>query len=132
MLESTGMLGTPGFLAKVFDVLGREDVDIDMISTSEVSLSMTCDGESKLNGAIRELDKLGQVTVVTEKSIVCIVGKNVKHQQGLGALIFSALHDADVNVEMISQGANKINISLLIDDKDVKSAIPALHAALFK
>jgi aspartate kinase len=132
MLESTSMLGTPGFLARVFDILGREDVDIDMISTSEVSVSMTCDGESKLNGAIRELDKLGRVTVVTDKSIVCIVGKNVKDQQGLGATIFAALRDADVNVEMISQGANKINISLLIDDGDVKAAIPALHGSLFK
>jgi aspartate kinase len=130
-IESAQMLGQPGFLARVFDVLGREKVDIDMISTSEVSVSMTCDGESELNNAVRALDALGRVSIVTEKAIVCVVGRNVKAQRGLAARVFGALTEAEVNVEMISQGANKINLSLLIDDRDVDKAIPALHAALF-
>ncbi|MCA8916252.1 MAG: aspartate kinase [Planctomycetes bacterium] len=131
-IESTQMLGQPGFLAKVFDVLGREKVDIDMISTSEISVSMTCPGASDLNGAVKAMEQFGRVHVVTDKSIVCVVGKNVKKQRGLGAKVFTALRDADVNVEMISQGANKINLSFLIDDNDVEKTIPALHDALFK
>jgi aspartate kinase len=131
-IESPQMLGQPGFLAKVFDVLGREKIDIDMISTSEISVSMTCSGVSNLNEAVKALEGHGRVSVVSDKAIVCIVGKNVKAQRGLGAKIFTALRDADVNVEMISQGANKINISLLIDDGDIPKAIPALHASLFK
>lgn len=131
-IESTQMLGQPGFLAKVFDVLGREKVDIDMISTSEISVSMTCPGASNLNGAMKALEQFGRVSVVTDKTIVCVVGKNVKKQRGLGAKVFTALRDSEVNVEMISQGANKINLSFLIDDSDVKKAVPALHDALFE
>ncbi len=93
---------------------------------------MTCSGVSNLNEAVKALEGHGRVSVVSDKAIVCIVGKNVKAQRGLGAKIFTALRDADVNVEMISQGANKINISLLIDDSDIDKAIPALHGALFK
>ena len=130
-IESPQMLGQPGFLAKVFDVLGREKIDIDMISTSEISVSMTCPGASNLNEAVKALEHLGRVSVVSEKAIVCVVGKNVKKQRGLGAKVFVALHEADVNVEMISQGANKINLSFLVDDADVDRTIPALHGALF-
>lgn len=130
-IESPQMLGQPGFLAKIFDVLGREKIDIDMISTSEISVSMTCPGASNLNEAVKALEHLGRVSVVSEKAIVCVVGKNVKKQRGLGAKVFVALKDADVNVEMISQGANKINLSFLIDDADVDKTIPALHGALF-
>ncbi|MCC7510720.1 MAG: aspartate kinase [Planctomycetes bacterium] len=131
-IESPQMLGQPGFLAKVFDVLGREKIDIDMISTSEISVSMTCPGVANLNEAAKALEVHGRVSVVSDKTIVCVVGKNVKAQRGLAARVFGALRDCDVNVEMISQGANKINLSFLIDDDDIAKAVPALHAALFK
>lgn len=130
-IESTQMLGQPGFLAKVFGVLGRERIDIDMITTSEISVSMTCPDASKLNKAVKDLEEYGRVNVTSEKTIICVVGKNVRKMRGLGAKVFTALRDADVNVEMVSQGANKINLSLLIDDSDIGIAIPALHAALF-
>lgn len=131
-IESTQMLGTPGFLAKIFDILGREKIDIDMISTSEISVSMTCAGVAHMNEAVKALEQYGRVSVVTDKSIVCVVGKNVKAAKGLAAKVFGALRDVDVNVEMISQGANKINLSFLIDDDDIKKAVPALHSGLFK
>lgn len=130
-IESTMMLGQPGFLAKVFDVLGRDGVDIDMISTSEVSVSMTCPELPNLNTVVKHLEQFGRTSLVTDKTIVCVVGKNVKEQKGLGAKVFTALRDSDVNVEMISQGANKINLSFLIDDSAIPRAIPALHKALF-
>lgn len=130
-IESPSMLGQSGFMARVFDVLGREKIDIDMITTSEISVSMTCSGASVLNEAIKQLEPHGKVTVTTDKAIVCVVGKNVRTQIGLGARVFTALAETDVNVEMVSQGANKINLSFLIDDDDIKKAIPALHDALF-
>jgi aspartate kinase len=130
-IESAKMLGQPGFLARVFDVLGREKIDIDMITTSEISVSMTCRPGPTLDAAVEQLGQFGRVHVDRDKTIVCIVGKNVKHQKGLGAKVFGALGNAEVNVEMISQGAYKINLSLLIDDKEIARAIPALHRALF-
>lgn len=130
-LESTKMLGQHGFLARLFDVLGRHKIDVDMISTSEISVSMTCRPTGTLDEVVADLQQFGKVQVDHNKTIICIVGKNVKHQKGLGAKIFGALGQAEINVEMISQGANKINLSLLIDDREIPKAIPALHKALF-
>lgn len=130
-IESTMMLGQPGFLARIFEVLGRHRIDLDMISTSEVTVSMTCGTATDLSRAVEDLEQYGHVRVDREKSMLCIVGKSVKEQAGLGARIFGALAKANVNVEMISQGASNINISLLIADRDAATAVSALHTALF-
>jgi aspartate kinase len=131
-VESTKMLGQPGFLARIFEVFGRNKIDIDMISTSEITVSMTCDPKAKLETTLSELDEQGRVRVDREKTIVCIVGRNMKQQRGVRARIFGALAEAEVNVEMISQGANNINISLLLSDADAPAAVAALHGALFE
>jgi aspartate kinase len=131
-IESTSMLGQPGFLARIFEVLGRNKIDIDMISTSEVTVSMTARAVPNTGALIEALVPFGRVAMDRQKTIVCVVGKNVKYQRGLGGKIFGALAKADVNVEMISVGANKINISLLIDDADIPRAVPALHSMLFE
>jgi aspartate kinase len=130
-IESTSMLGQPGFLGRIFDVMGRHKIDIDMISTSEVTVSMTSRAVPALQDAVEDLRQYGRVSMDEKKTILCVVGRNVKHQRGLGAKIFTALSKADVNVEMISVGANKINISLLIDDAEIPRAVPSLHSALF-
>jgi aspartate kinase len=130
-IESPRMLGQPGFLARIFDVLGRSSIDVDMISTSEVSVSMTCQDRGGLKAALAELERHGRVLVEGEKTIVCVVGKNVRRTRGLAARVFGALDEAKVNVEMISQGANQINLSFLIADRDIEPAIKSLHRALF-
>lgn len=130
-IESAVMLGQPGFLARVFDVLGRLKVDVDMISTSEVTVSITCAPVANLAEVKEALEQHGRVTVAEKKSLLCIVGKDLKAQAGLGAKIFGALSQEQINVEMISHGAKAINLSLLVDDQDVRRAVPALHRALF-
>jgi aspartate kinase len=130
-VTSTSMLGQPGFLARIFDVLGRGKIDIDMVSTSEVSVSMTCPPSANLSEVVDGLSALGRVTLDEHKTIICIVGKNVKRTHGIAAKVFGSLSQAEVNVEMISHGANNINLSLLIDDKEVPRAIKSLHSALF-
>lgn len=130
-IENPMMLGQPGFLARVFDILGSMKVDVDMISTSHVSVSMTVPALSHLDDVVAALSAHGRVTVAKGKTLVCIVGRNVKHQAGLGARVFGALSKCDVNVEMISHGANNINLSLLIGDEDIGKAIPSLHGELF-
>lgn len=130
-ITSTSMLGQPGFLARIFDVLGRNKIDVDMISTSEISVSMTCKPVPSLSEAVEQLEQHGRVTVDQHKSIICIVGKNVKRTHGIGAKVFGALSQAGVNVEMISHGANNINLSVLVDDRDVAGAVRSLHGALF-
>lgn len=131
-LESPKMLGQPGFLAKIFEVLGRHQVDVDMISTSEVSVSMTIEATPGLTAAHRELEDHGTVSVAHGKSLVCVVGRDLKAQHSLAGRVFGALGQAEVPVEMISFGANAINLSFLVADDDVKRAVPALHAVLFE
>lgn len=130
-IENPTMLGQHGFLARVFDILGRMKVDVDMISTSHVSVSMTVPPLADLDDVVSELSAHGRVMVAKDKTIVCIVGRNVKHETGLGARIFGALRDEGVNVEMISHGANNINLSLLIDDAQIDAAVRGLHAEFF-
>ncbi|MBK8012277.1 MAG: aspartate kinase [Deltaproteobacteria bacterium] len=131
-IESTRMLGQVGFLAKIFDEIGRAGLVIDMISTSEVTVSMTTgqDGPN-LEQALALLSSFGRATVERGKTIVCVVGKNVRNARGLSARVFAALERVETNVEMISMGANKINLSFLIDDREVQKVIPELHRALF-
>src|SRR5688572_26657237 len=130
-IENPTMLGQHGFLARVFEIMGRLQVDVDMISTSHVSVSMTTPVLKNLDEVVEALSQHGRVTVAKEKTIVCIVGRNAKYQAGLGARVFGALRDAGVNVEMVSHGANNINIGLLIDDADIGKAVKGLHTELF-
>jgi aspartate kinase len=130
-IENPTMLGQHGFLARVFEIMGRLQVDVDMISTSHISVSMTTPVLKNLDEVVEALSQHGRVTVAKEKTIVSIVGRNVKHQTGLGARIFGSLRDAGVNVEMVSHGANNINIGLLIDDAEIGKAVKSLHGELF-
>ena len=129
-IESAGMLGQYGFLARVFSLIAEHEVDIDMVSTSEISVSMTT-ARGDLSRLVRALETFGSVKVAENKSLVCVVGRRIKRQTGVAAQVFSALSDAEVNVEMISHGANNINLSFVVDDAQVSDAVLALHKSLF-
>jgi aspartate kinase len=131
-IESTTMLGQPGFLAQVFDRLGRAGIDIDMISTSEVTVSMTTREALDDPELLRELESFGRVEVARHRSLICVVGRTLRTEPGVASAVFAALAAAGVNVEMISHGANNINLSLMVRDEDVAQAVPALHAAFFR
>jgi len=130
-IRSATMLGQPGFLASVFEILGRDEVDVDMVSTSEVSVSLTTDGRIEIERTLEKLEALGRVDVETDRALLCIVGRRLRSSPGIAAKVFAALEAADVNVEMISHGANAINLSLVVRDTAVSSAVRALHAAFF-
>lgn len=131
VISSTSMLGHAGFLAKVFQVLGRHNVDIDMIATSEVSISMTTDNLDGLNDALGELEEFGHCVMHTEKTILAVVGHGMSRRYGLGEQILHALAVEGVNVHMLSYGVGSINFSMLIDDDGVGKAVPTLHRVLF-
>lgn len=128
-IESARMLMQHGFLLKIFEVLAAEEVSVDMISTSEISVSMTTAAD--VDDLAEKLAAYGRVTIDRNKSLVCIVGRELKNQLGLGGRVFTALADAKVNVEMISHGANNINLSFLVDDTQIDATVHALHEALF-
>lgn len=129
-INSNRMLMAYGFMAKVFNLLAKHGIIIDLIATSEVNISMTVENIDKLTKAIAELEELGRVTVNKNMAIVSLVGRGQKHSVGLAGKMFSVLASEEINIEMISQGASEINISCVIEDTAADRALKAIHNAL--
>ncbi|MDX6769375.1 MAG: aspartate kinase [Elusimicrobiota bacterium] len=130
--ESPRMLSGPGFLARIFGALARHDIDVDMVATSEVSVSATTGDERGVAKAVEELSPEFETTVERGMSVVCAVGDAISSTQGVAGEIFSAMKEARVNVRMISQGASKNNVAFVVADQDVETAVRALHARFFR
>jgi aspartate kinase len=131
VLRTTRMFAQSGFLARVFEILGRHQVDVDMISTSEVSVSLTSGDRFGLENAAEELRSIGEVVVKHGKTILVVVGQHLPERPGIGARILGSVAEAGVNVEMISYGMDSINFTMLIDDADIGRAVRVLHAITF-
>ena len=123
------MLMAHGFLRQIFEVFDRHRCPVDMVSTSEVSVSLTVDSNHAIPAIAQDLGKLADVKFTGRKAIVCLVGENLRNTPGVAAGVFGAL--GDVNVRMISQGASEINISFVIDEEDVPTAVRRLHEKFF-
>jgi aspartate kinase len=123
------MLMSHGYLRAIFEVFDRHKCPVDMVSTSEVSISLTVDSNEKLPAIAADLSQLADVKYEGRKALICMVGENIRGQQGIAARVFQAIRH--VNVRMISQGASEINMSFMIEEEDVEEAIRSLHAAFF-
>jgi aspartate kinase len=131
-ITSPRMLGMHGFMAKVFEVCARHELDIHMIATSEVSLSLTTPHHEHLEKLVKDLAQYGTVTVERDKSLLCVVGESMAGVSGVTGMITGVLAREKVNIRMISQGANEINIALLIATADLERTIAALHREIFE
>jgi len=123
------MLMSHGYLKAVFDVFDKYHCPIDLVSTSEVSISLTVDSDEQLPAICAELEKIADVSLDGHKALVCVVGEDIRRQTGLAGRVFSAVRN--INVRMISQGASGINMSFLTEECDVEEAIRSLHAEFF-
>jgi aspartate kinase len=128
-VESSRMLMAYGYLKAVFDVFAKYQCAVDMVSTSEVSLSLTVDSTEQLPAICAELAAFANVTMEGDQALVCLVGEDIRGRKGIAARVFSAL--PDISVRMISQGANGINLSFMTGESDAPGAVRALHAAFF-
>jgi len=124
------MLMTHGYLSEIFAIFNHHKCAVDMVSTSEVSVSLTVDSNEKLPAIAADLSKLADVKYEGRKALVCMVGEDIRGQSGIAAQVFSAIRH--INVRMISQGASEINMSFMIDEDDADDAVRSLHAAFFK
>jgi aspartate kinase len=131
-LTSTRMFGEAGFLGRVFEVVGRHGVVVDMVSTSEISVAFTTDRRAPLDRALADLAALGACRVEGDKTLLVVVGRHLAERPGLGAAILHAVADAGVNVEMVSYGMKSISLTMLIADADVGRAVSMLHRRLFE
>ena len=130
-INSTRMLGAYGFLAKIFDIFAKYEKSVDVISTSEVSVSLSIDNDKNINEILDELKAISNVNVERNKAIICIVGEGIKNTFGIIAKTFTAIENNKINIEMISQGASKINLTFIIDEKDSEKAVNILHNEYF-
>jgi aspartate kinase len=123
------MLMAHGFLKNIFEVFANHRCPVDMVSTSEVSVSVTVDSNESIAAIAADLAKLADVKYQGRKAIVCLVGENIKSTPGIAAKVFSAIPEA--NIHMISQGASEINIGFVIDEDAVPDVVSRLHRTFF-
>jgi aspartate kinase len=128
---SSRMLMAHGFLASLFSIFAKYEKSVDVVATSEVSVSLTVDSEERLPEITAELEKIGDTRAARNKAIICVVGEGMKHTPGIAARIFGALAGAKVNIEMVSEGASEINLTIVVDEKDVERAVRVLHEEFF-
>ena len=129
-VSSTRMLAQSGFLARLFEVFGRRGVSVDLVATAEVSVSLTVEAEVPLKALIQDLSAFAKVEVHEDRAIIAAVGERLKSTPGLGAQLLSSL--GDINVEMISMGANEINLSLVVRQDQCAEALRRLHRVLVR
>jgi aspartate kinase len=128
-IVSTRMLMAHGFLRAIFEVFDRHQTSVDVVTTSEVSVSVTLDAADRLEDIIRDLGQIAEVSIETGRAIVCVVGDNLKFTPGIAARVFKAIDS--INVNMISQGASEINLTFVIDQNQVERAVRLLHEEFF-
>ena len=130
-VESSRMLGAYWFLAKLFAVFDKYKKSVDVISTSEVSVSLTIDNEENLDKIVKELEAMAKVKVLRNKAIICVVGGGIKYTPGVGGRTFTALGKNNINVEMASQGASEVNLTFIVDGKEAEKTVKVLHEEFF-
>ena len=131
-ITSTGMLQQVGFVAKVFEILAAHNVLVNVISTSEISVSITTDKLEPLQAARKDLEVYGTCDIVQGKTVLVVVGRDLAHRKGQGARFLTAMAEAGTSVEMLSFGMGSINFSMVIEDAAIEKAVPILHRTLFE
>ncbi|MDR1250621.1 MAG: aspartate kinase [Treponema sp.] len=130
-IVSTRMLGQYGFLAELFSTFARHRLSVDMVATSEVSVSLTLDAGRDLSALKKDLTKIASVEIKTGKAIVTIVG-DVRRSSEILARAFRTCQLIGAPVQMVSQGASKVNISFIVDDTEAPDVVKALHMDFFE
>ncbi len=129
-LRQETMMDESGFLTRLFDVFGSRGISVDLVSTSEVCVSVTVDMGSPLDLLENDLSGLGSVEISRDRAVVALVGERLRQTPAVLATAFTAL--GGIGVEMISMGANEINLSLVMKSEDSGEALRRLHAAFFE
>ena len=130
-IVSSRMLGQYGFLAKVFEIFNRHKISVDMLASSEVSISLTLNDDTGIELALEELKEVAStVKVANEKAIVSIIG-DVKRSHDILSKSCQVFSEQKIGIEMLSQGASKVNIGFVVKNSEVDSCIKNLHNEFF-
>jgi aspartate kinase len=129
-VTSARMLGAFGFLRALFEVFDKHRTAVDVVTTSEVSVSLSLDDISALPAIVEELKQLGTVNIEEKRAILCIVGEGLRSTPGIAARVFSTI--SDINVSLISQGASRINLTFAVEEDRAREAVIRLHREFFE
>jgi aspartate kinase len=129
-VASPRMLNQPGFLARLFDVFARRRVSIDLVATAEVSVSLTVESDAPIAALGEEIGAFAEVRVAEDRAIVAIVGEHLRTTTGVCSKVFAALDD--LGIELISMGANDINLSVVVPRAIEKEVVRRLHRVLIE
>ncbi len=133
-IRSTKMLEAPGFLAKIFSIFAEKEISVDVVTTSEVSVSVTFDQYSgkNLEEAIAEISQFADVSGPYTRSLICAVGSDLGKNGRLITQIFDLLSRGEIPIYLISQGASRLNVTIITDRKFARSALELLHSELIQ
>ena len=129
-ITSARMLGAFGFMSAIFQIFERHRTVIDVVTTSEVSVSLTLDNTDALDAIVKDLQRIGTVEVEPQQAVVCVVGSGLRDTSGVAAQIFAAI--SDINISLISHGASSVNMTFVVEEKVVGEVIKRLHNEFFK
>lgn len=129
-VTSARMLGAYGFLRGLFEVFDRHRTAVDVVTTSEVSVSLSIDDASSLPDLIPDLEQLGTVQVEAHRTIISIIGEGLRNTPGIAARVFSEI--SDINVSMISVGASSVNLTFMVEESRATETIKRLHYVCFE
>jgi aspartate kinase len=126
---SNRMLGAYGFMSKVFQVFENLKIPVDIVTTSEVSISVTVNKSEYKAEIAEELSVLGEVVIAEDNAIIAAIGEGIKQTAGIASRIFGALKG--INISMVSVGASEVNLSIVIKESDLQRAVELLHNDFF-
>ena len=129
-IVSTRMLMAHGFLRRIFEVFDRYETSVDMLATSEVSVSLTIDNTRSLAAIRAELEAFAEVSIEDNQAIVCMVGENIRRCGNICSRAFTALNG--IRPRMVSQGASQLNLSMVVAGSDLQRAVESLHREFFQ
>src|SRR4051812_21781548 len=128
-IHSTRMLMAHGFLHRIFEIFDRYETSVDMVSTSEVSVSLTIDSTRNIEAILGEIRQFAEASVEKDEAIVCLVGENIRFTPGVARRGFNSLDG--INIRMISQGASLLNLSFVVSESDLVRTVAGLHEGFF-
>lgn len=129
-VTSARMLGAYGFLRALFEVFDKHQTIVDLVATSEVSVSLSLEDTSALDKIMDDLKQIGAARAEHNLALVCVVGEGLRNTPGIAAKVFTSVRD--INVMLISQGASSINLTFVVEEKLVEQAVRNLHQSFFE
>ncbi|MFN3194855.1 MAG: lysine-sensitive aspartokinase 3 [Chlorobiota bacterium] len=129
-ISSNRMLGAVGFMSKVFQVFEELQIPVDIVTTSEVSISVTINKAEYDSNLKDRLSLLGEVVVTVDNAIIAAIGEGIKQTAGIASRLFGALKG--ININMVSVGASEVNLSIVVKEYDLVQAVSLLHDEFFK